>query len=138
MIPLQRPIVLSQMASIRGDLSLAERLLGQNACAAETLRGGYDVQAGKVKAGDIRSILQCGKFLEDGVLFVPRHDEDDLQLVLGRGIQTLNGILKGSIAYERHNRPPPAGLLLCQSDSDRRGRAPSQPAAREGEIGLFQ
>src|SRR5262249_15604275 len=68
-----------------GRKSGAERFLdlllrsGQNARAAETHRGGYDVQAGKVKPRDIRSILQFGEFLEDGVLLVPRNDEDDLQ-----------------------------------------------------------
>src|SRR2546425_11753369 len=51
---------------------------GHNACAAETLRGGYDVQTWKVKAGDIRSIFQFRKFLEDGVLVVARHDEHRL------------------------------------------------------------
>src|SRR6266498_3354057 len=43
MIHLQRPIVLSQMASIRGYLSLAERLLQNRVLAFEVSGAGTDV-----------------------------------------------------------------------------------------------
>ena len=45
-----------------------------------------DVQAGKVQGGDIWRFLQNGKFFEDGLLAVARHNVDDLQLVLDCGI----------------------------------------------------
>src|SRR5258708_7170553 len=79
----------NQRWTIRPE-SGAERLLDfllclrQCASAAETLRGGDHVEAGKIESGDIGSLLENSEFLEDGVFAVTRHDEDDLCLVLYR------------------------------------------------------
>src|SRR5580658_6002957 len=59
---------------------------GMNRRATEALGRGDDVESGKVQAGDIRRLFQNSEFLEDGVLSVAWNDEDDLQLLLNRGI----------------------------------------------------
>lgn len=43
-----------------------------------------EIQARQVQAGHTRGLLEFGKRLEDAVLAITRHDEQDGQLVLDR------------------------------------------------------
>jgi hypothetical protein len=65
-----------------------------DAGAAESLGGANDIESRKIKSWNVGRLLENRKVLENGILVVARHDEDELEFLLGRGIQTLHRVLK--------------------------------------------
>jgi hypothetical protein len=94
-----------------------------------------DVEAGQVASGHGGRLFEPRERLQHGVLVVPHDHVDDRQLVLGRGPEGLDRVLRRTVADEADHGSADAPLAIAECDADRRRDA--HPLATEREAHLF-
>lgn len=75
-------------------------------------------------------ILEHRKLLQDGVLLIPRHENDDFGFVLRGRVEGLDRILHRAVAQREHRR----AVCLRQCDANSSWQTPAQESAGGGEV----
>ena len=121
---------------VQRPLELACELVGGvhfGGAAPETCCQRSDIESWKIQGRHVWGVLQQCERLEHFIRLVAEHHEDDRQLVLRRGPNSLDGVLERAIADGGHDGPFNPTFPVAERQSDCSRNTPADAATTGGE-----
>ena len=100
-------------------------------CAISATQG-CNIEPGDIQTWDIGRLFKLGKLFQDAILLVLENDIDDMGVLLDARVDSLDGILKRSVAHQGHDRSCTSRFLFTKRKPHGGRQIPAESTRGEG------